>query len=97
MMRFDGFIWGQSSGWTNIRPRNCIRRATHGHPAETSHKTRPETDSDAVAAAGHQAAADVDARTIGPPEPGDGREPDARGGTHRGPAARRGLGRGRED
>src|SRR6478672_11906511 len=61
----------------------------HGHPAETSHQARSETDPDAVAAAGDQAAADVDARTVGSAEPGDGREPDAGGGPDRGAPARR--------
>ena len=28
--RSGGFIWGPSSGWTKIRPRNCIQLATHG-------------------------------------------------------------------
>ena len=57
--------------------------------AETSHQARSEADSDAVAAAGDQAAADVDARAVGPAQPGDGREPDARGGPDRGTAAGR--------
>ena len=57
--------------------------------AETSHQARSEADSDAVAAAGDQAAADVDARAVGPPQPGDGREPDARGSADRGAAAGR--------
>src|SRR6478609_1870732 len=61
----------------------------HGHPAETSHQARSETDPDAIAAAGDQAAADVDARTVGSTEPGDGREPDAGGGPDRGTPARR--------
>src|SRR5687768_18511546 len=41
-------------------------------------------DFDAVAAAGDQAAADVDARARGAAEPGDGGEPAARGSAHRG-------------
>ena len=119
--RSGGFIWGPSSGWTKIRPGNCIElmvaaiqprsaAATldhelscyqandladaygdHGHPAETPHQARSEADPDAVAAAGDQAAADVDARAVRPSEPGDGREPDARGGADRGPAAGRGC------
>src|SRR6185369_9491009 len=90
MMRSDEFTWGPSSDWTKIRPRNCIQRAAHGYSAETSHQARPEADSDAVAAAGHQAAADVDARVVGTPQPGNGGEPDARGGAHRRAPARRG-------
>jgi lipopolysaccharide export system ATP-binding protein len=54
---------------------------------ETTHETRSEADSDAVAAAGDQAAADVDARARRPAEPGDGREPAPRGSAHRGVAA----------
>src|SRR5688572_20813489 len=90
MRRCDGFIWGPSSAWTNIRPGNCIQRAAHGYSAETTHQTRSETDSDAIASAGHQAAADVHARAVGPAESGDGRKPDVGGGPHRGPPARRG-------
>src|SRR5215468_11941940 len=91
MMRSDEFTWGPSSDWTKIRPRNCIRRAAHGYSAETSHQTRPETDSDAVIAAGDQAAADVDTRIVGPSQSGDGREPDARRGSdRRSPAGRSG-------
>ena len=52
-------------------------------------QTRSEAHSDAVAAAGHQAAADVDARAGGSAESGDGREPAARGGPDRGAAAGR--------
>src|SRR5688572_22615744 len=69
-----------------------MRRATktdHGNFAETSHKTRSEAHSDAVAAAGDQAAADVHARACRSAEPGDGGEPAARGSAHRGTAARR--------
>src|SRR5262249_38333029 len=83
------FTWGPSSDWTKIRPRNCIRRAAHGYSAETSHQTRPETNPDALVAAGDQAAADVDARTVGPAQSGDGREPDARRGSDRGSSASR--------
>ena len=58
---------------------------------KTPHEARPEADPDALAAAGDQAAADVDARAGGSPEPGGRREPDARGGAVRGePAGRRG-------
>ncbi len=53
-------------------------------------EARPEAHPDAVAAAGDQAAADVDARACRPAEPGGGREPPARGGPDRGPAGRRG-------
>src|SRR5690349_19171526 len=59
----------------------------HGYSAKTSHQTRSETDSDTIAAAGDQAAADVDVRAVGSAQPGNGREPDARGGPHRGTAA----------
>src|SRR4029077_11397552 len=64
---------------------------------ETPYKARPEADSDAVAAAGDQAAADVDARTLRPPEPGNGREPAARRSADRGAAAGRGRRRAGEN
>ena len=89
-----GFIWGPSSGWTEW-PGNCIRwfltrqRVLHGDPAQTPHAARSEADSDAVLAAGHQAAADVDARAGGAAESGDGRKPAARRGADRGTAAAR--------
>ena len=51
-----------------------------GDSAEAPHEARPEAHPDAVAPAGDQAAADVDARAGRPAEPGDGREPAARGG-----------------
>ena len=123
--RSGGFIWGPSSGWTKIRPGNCISACAaaeisldasrhvvassncnhnnladttaHGYPAETPHQARSEADPDAVAAAGDQAAADVDARAVGSAQPGDGREPDARGGADRGSAAGRGRRPPRED
>src|SRR5436190_6100404 len=61
----------------------------HGHSAETPHQARSETNPYAVAAAGDQAVADVDAGALGPSESGDGREPDARRGADRGSAAGR--------
>ncbi len=62
----------------------------HGDPAEAPHQARSEAHPDAVAAAGDQAAADVHARTGRTAEPGDGREPDARGGADRGAPGDRG-------
>src|SRR5712691_10960428 len=56
----------------------------HGHSAETPHQARSETYPYAVAAAGDQTVADVDAGALGPSESGDGREPDARRGSDRG-------------
>src|SRR5439155_21939659 len=55
--------------------------------AEASQQTHSEADSDTIVAAGHQAAADVDARACRPPESGNGRKPDARGGSDRGSSA----------
>src|SRR5205823_12728452 len=57
--------------------------------AKASHQTRSETNTYALAAAGDQAAADVDARTLRLAEPGDGRESDARGSADRRTPARR--------
>ena len=83
------------------RSRNTLHNdladaTAHGHPAEASHQARSEAHPDAVAAAGDQAAADVDARAVRPAEPGDGREPDARGGPDRGAAAGRSRSRSRK-
>src|SRR5438094_4786725 len=85
----NGFTWARIFDWTN-----GIRWFRSGDLAEASHQARPEAHSDAVIAAGDQAAADVDARVVGAPQPGDGREPDARGSPHRGaPAGRSGAGK----
>ena len=70
------------SGWTKIE--GGVRDSTDGDSAEAPRAARSEAHSDAVAAAGHQAAADDDARAGGAPESGDGREPDARGSPDRG-------------
>ena len=76
-----GFISGPISGWTRIGSGSGARTCAgvHGDSAETSHQARSEADPDAIAAAGDQAAADVDARAVRPAQPGDGREPAARG------------------
>src|SRR5919109_2457045 len=70
---------------------------TYGDSAETTHKTRSEAHPDALAAAGDQAAADVDARAGGSAEPGSRRKPHARRGADRGPSADRGGGTDREN
>src|SRR5436190_18111816 len=80
----NGFTWGRNFDWTN-----GIRWFRSGDLAKTSHQARPEAHSDAVIAAGDQAAADVNARVVGAAQPGDGREPDARGSAdRRAPAGR---------
>src|SRR5687768_8911458 len=94
-----GFIWGTTSGWIKFSDaesahtsdgRNRVRPASYGDFSEAAHKARPEADSDAVAPTGDQAPAYVYARAVGAPQPGNGREPDAR----RGPDGRAPAGRG---
>src|SRR5262249_32719954 len=102
--RSDGFIWGPSSDWTKMGvgialvefaqgnrrlDKDLADARLHGNPAETSHQARSEADPDTLAAAGHQAAADVDVGTVRSLESGNGREPDARRGSDRGAPARR--------
>src|SRR5215212_8495429 len=86
------FTSGTSSVSTDLDPVGFLLRYPLGHvdPAEATHQARSEAHSDAVAAAGDQAAADVDAGIGRSPEPGGGGEPDARGGPHGGSPAGRG-------
>ena len=89
-----GFTSGPTSGWTKYGSAVRLRAGheTMAISAETPHEARSEAHPDAVAAAGDQAAADVDARARRAAQPGDGREPDARGGADRGAPAGRGGG-----
>ena len=80
----SGFTSVPISGWTKIEGR--AHQVSNGDSTETSRAARSEAHSDAVTAAGDQAAADDDARAGGAAQSGDGREPDARGGSDRGRA-----------
>src|SRR5678816_3845511 len=70
--------------------RFSSRDAFDGYSAETPHQACSKANPYSFSAAGHQTAADVDARVVGPAQPGNGREPDVGGGPDRGVAARRG-------
>ena len=72
-------------------PESTRTPARHGHSPEAPGEALAEADSDAVAAAGHQAAADVDAGARRHAQPGGGREPAAGGDPDRGSAGRRGA------
>src|SRR5262245_32893556 len=58
---------------------------TYGSSAKTTHPAPTEADSDASAAAGHQAAPDVDAGARGCTQSRDGGESSPRGGADRRP------------
>ncbi len=61
----------------------------NGDPAEAANPTGAEADPDAIAAASHQASADVDSGTRGLAEPGGRGKPSARRGSDRGSPGRR--------
>src|SRR5215467_8455122 len=81
------FILGPSFGW--IETSGLQSLTANGDPAEAAHQARSKAHPYSIAAAGDQAAADVDVGAGGSAEPGNGRKPSPRRGSHRGTAAGR--------
>ena len=87
----SGSIWVPILVWTKIKARSTLnvpgRPQQHGASTTTPDAAVAETHLDACPTAGHQAAADDDARARRHAEPGSCRKPDVGGGPQRGAAA----------